>query len=101
MTGIEIHGDENSPFLDINLKDILPCLQAPDTMHWHLLYLNIWGLTGMEEYGDHGETVCHAPEGVPTTLQQVQQLAAVPAQIRRSSLTWQRGQSQPAPLQRG
>ncbi|WP_165821988.1 hypothetical protein [Hymenobacter edaphi] len=79
--GVEIHGDVNSPFLTVNLKDVLPCLIVPEPVQWHLLYLNVWGETGIADYGDHGETVNTSPEGLSISMQGVRQLADAPAQI--------------------
>ena len=85
MTGIEIHGDVNSRFLTVSLGDVLPCLQAPFTMKWCLLWLEGWS---SEEWmmnelpnNDFEEAVNKSSNGTAITIEQVQRLADVPGQI--------------------
>ena len=85
MNGIEIHGDVNSKFLTVSLKDVLPCLQAPSTMQWCLLWLNgwyseEWMMNGMPN-NDFEEAVNNSSNGISITMQQVQLLADISGQV--------------------
>lgn len=83
MEGIEIHGDVTSRFLDVNLKDVLPCLKAAEAVQWHLLYLEAWGCTGIQEYDDpvQGVSFKEPADGASISREHLQQLADAPAQI--------------------
>ncbi|GGF28177.1 hypothetical protein [Hymenobacter cavernae] len=85
MAGIEIHGDLDSPFLTVTLRDILPCLQAPAAMQWRVWRLEAWSATEWTLDGLSGQTyeegVDATPDGYPITREQMQLLAEAPAQL--------------------
>lgn len=84
MAGIEIHGADEK-FLDVTLKNVLPCLHAPADIQWRLWVLEAWSA---EEWTMEGlsfeayeNAVNDTPGGRPITREQMQQLADAPAQL--------------------
>ncbi|UOQ69506.1 hypothetical protein [Hymenobacter volaticus] len=80
----------------------MPCLQAPETTQWCLLYFEAWSsqtwaVEGLSDLSEYDNEVNQSPNGIIVTLHQVHQLAQAPTQIINLVLA---GSAQAATLHR-
>ena len=84
MRGIEIHGDPNSAFLGVSLRDILDCFDnVPASVKWCLFSLEAWIDTEQDtaHLVDLEASVDGAPHGVLVDLESLQAIATQAFQV--------------------